>query len=68
MSIAQHICRSVKLLPEPLAREVLDFIAFLNLRQSHKESDDLQCAQTQSQALADWENAADEVWNEVPAV
>ncbi len=68
MSIAQQIYQSVKPLPEPLAREVLDFIAFLKLRQSHKESDDLQLAQTRSQALAEWENADDEVWNDVSAV
>lgn len=47
---------------------MLDFIAFLMLRQSHKESDDLQRAQTQSQAVADWDNADDEAWNDVPAV
>jgi hypothetical protein len=68
MSIARQIYQSVMPLPEPLAREVLDFIAFLKLRQSHRESDDLQRAQTQSQALADWENADDEVWNDVSAV
>ena len=68
MSIAQQIYQSVKPLPEPLAREVLDFIAILMLRQSHKESDDLQRAQTQSQAVADWDNADDEAWNDVPAV
>lgn len=68
MSIAQQIYQSVKPLPEPLAREVLDFINFLMLRQSHKESDDLQRAQTQSHAAADWDNADDEAWNDVPAV
>ena len=68
MNLAQQIYQSVKPLPEPLAREVLDFVAFLTLRQSHQESDDLVRAQTQSQAIADWDNADDEAWNDVPAV
>jgi hypothetical protein len=68
MSIAQQIYQSVKPLPEPLAREVLDFVAFLMLRQSHKESDDLLRAQLRSQATTDWDNADDEAWNDVPPV
>jgi hypothetical protein len=68
MSIAQQIYRSVKPLPEPLAREVLEFIAVLMLRQSHKESDSLLCSQMQSRAAADWDNTDDEAWNDVPPV
>jgi hypothetical protein len=68
MNIAQQIYQSVKPLPEPLAREVLDFVTFLSLRQSQRESDDLSRAQLHSRALADWDDEDDEVWNNVPPV
>ncbi len=51
-------------MPEPLAREVLDFAGFLRGRQDRVEWRNL--ADAQSRALASvWDNSEDEVWNDV---
>jgi hypothetical protein len=64
MSIADLIYEQVKALPEPLAREVLDFAGFLRERQDRSEWRNLAVAQ--SRALASiWDNDEDEVWNNV---
>ena len=64
MSIADLIYEQVKALPEPLAREVLDFAGFLRERQERVEWRNLAVAQ--SHALASvWDNSEDEVWNDV---
>ncbi len=62
MSIADQIFEQVKGLPEPLAREVLDFIAFLRDRRDRAEWRDLMAAQTASCASV-WDNAEDSVWD-----
>lgn len=62
MSIADKIYEQVKTLPEPLAREVLDFVAFLRERRGRGEWRDLMAAQTASLAPV-WDNAEDEVWD-----
>ena len=49
MSIADQVYEQVKALPDPLAREVLDFIAFLRDRRDHGEWRDLMNAQAASQ-------------------
>jgi len=64
MSIAEQIYEQVKALPEPLVREVLDFVSFLRERQERKEWGDLMNAQSASLA-AIWDNREDEVWNDV---
>src|SRR5260221_13096395 len=53
MSIADQIYEQVKALPDPLAREVLDFIAF---RRDRGEWRDLMSAQAASLAPV-WDNA-----------
>ena len=52
--------------PEPLAREVLDFIGYLEVKHGLRDrlSDDLKAAQ-QTAMRHVWDNAADEVWNEL---
>lgn len=62
MSIADMVYEQVKTLPEPLAREVLDFVSFLRERRDRAEWRDLMKAQTQSLAPV-WDNAEDEVWD-----
>ena len=52
----------MKALPEPLAREVLDFVAFLRERQDRGEWRDLMAAQAASLA-PDWDSAEDKVWD-----
>jgi len=64
MTFADLIYEQAKALPEPLAREVLDFIGFLRERGERREWHDLMHAQ--SPALADiWDNAEDQVWDNV---
>jgi Protein of unknown function (DUF2281) len=60
MTIADKVYEQVKSLPEPLAREVLDFVAFLRKRQDREDWRDLMNAQSQSLAPL-WDNAEDKV-------
>lgn len=62
MSIADKVYEQVKTLPEPLAREVLDFVAFLREQRERGEWSDLMNAQSDSLALV-WDNAEDKVWD-----
>ena len=48
MSIAELVYEQVKALPEPLAREVLDFIGFLRERGERRDWRDLMSAQEAS--------------------
>lgn len=63
MTIAEQIYEQVKALPEPLAREVLDFVAFLRERRDRAEWRDLMDAQAASLAPV-WDNAEDKVWDD----
>jgi hypothetical protein len=62
MSIADMVYEQVKTLPEPLAREVLDFVGFLRARRDRTEWRDLMNAQAKSLAPV-WDNAEDKVWD-----
>lgn len=62
MSIADMVYEQVKTLPEPLAREVLDFVAFLRERRDNTEWRDLMDAQAGS-LVPVWDNAEDQVWD-----
>ncbi|MDP1610400.1 MAG: hypothetical protein Q8M11_05050 [Sulfuritalea sp.] len=64
MTITEQIAQIAGTLPEALAREALDFVRFLQVRE-RTEWNDGQNAQTISLAHV-WDNAADEVWNDVP--
>jgi hypothetical protein len=62
MSIAEVVYEQVKMLPEPLAREVLDFIGFLRERGELWRN----LMQAQSGSLAPvWDNAEDSVGDDV---
>ena len=63
MNIADMVYQRVKSLPEPLAREVLDFVEFLRERQDRADWRDLMNAQTLSLAPV-WDNAEDKVWDD----
>lgn len=63
MTVAESIYEQVKELPEPLAREVLNFIARLRHRQDENDSSDLMNAQAASLAPV-WDNAEDKVWDD----
>jgi hypothetical protein len=62
MTIAELVYEQVKALPEPLAREVLDFVRFLHERRERKEWGDLMNAQAPSLGAV-WDNAEDKVWD-----
>lgn len=64
MSIADQVYEQVKALPEPLAREVLDFIGYLRERGERRAWEDLKNAQAGPLAAA-WDNAEDKVWDNV---
>ena len=68
MTLADRIYQKVRPLPEPLAREVLDFVDFLSSRSVNAETDNLIKAQSLSQAARDWDNSDDEIWNDRPAL
>jgi hypothetical protein len=64
MTLADQLFEQAKLLPEPLAREALDFVLFLRARYERPEWRDLMNAQ--GAALAEtWDNEADEAWNHI---
>ncbi len=64
MTIADLVYEQVKTLPEPLAREVLDFIGYLRERRERGDWQDLMNAQAASLAPV-WDNAEDKVWDDV---
>lgn len=63
MTIADQIYEQVKSLPDPLVREVLDFVRSLREKQKRSEWRDLQQAQT-SALIAVWDNPEDDIWND----
>ena len=63
MTIADMVYEQVKALPEPLAREVLDFVSYLRERGERPEWRDLMNAQAASLAPV-WDNAEDKVWDD----
>lgn len=63
MSIADLIYEQVKSLPEPLAREVLDYVGFLRERGDRREQRDLMTAQSGSLAAV-WDNDKDQIWDD----
>jgi hypothetical protein len=62
MTIADLVYEQVKTLPDPLARQVLDFVGFLRERRDRHEWRDLTQAQAGSLAAV-WDNAEDKVWD-----
>ena len=60
------ILEHARKLPEPLAREVLDFIGYLEVKHGLRDLslEDLKAAQQPAMRRI-WENTEDEVWNDV---
>lgn len=63
MSIAELVYEQVKALPEPLAREVLDFVGYLRERRERSDWRDLMLAQSLPIAHI-WDNPEDAVWDD----
>jgi hypothetical protein len=66
MKTSERICREVHELPEPLAREVLDFVWYLKDRYGFHQSsiEDLKQAQI-SVMQRIWDNVEDEAWDDL---
>ena len=64
MNTAELVYEQVKALPEPLAREVLDFVGYLAMKAHREEIGDLVAAQ-QGSLVEIWGNTEDDVWNDV---
>jgi hypothetical protein len=62
MTIADMVYEQLKTLPEPLAREVLDFVTFLRERGDRQEWRDLMDAQATSLGPV-WDSPEDKVWD-----
>jgi hypothetical protein len=63
VTIADIVYEQVKALPEPLARQVLDFVGYLREQQDRADWRDLMNAQAASLAPV-WDNAEDKVWDD----
>ncbi len=64
MTIADQVYEQTKHLPEPLAREALEFVFFSGTRKGREDMRDL--IDAQSTALAGvWDNPEDEAWDNV---
>jgi hypothetical protein len=64
MTIADLVYEQVKSLPDQLAREVLDFVAFLRERRDQGEWRDLMNAQGSALGPV-WDGREDDVWDDV---
>ena len=66
MSTADQIIKEIQKLPEPLAREVLDFIGYIELKHGLKDRITEELKNAQEPAMHHvWDNPEDEVWNDV---
>jgi hypothetical protein len=63
MNVADKICKKAKDLPEPLAKEVLEFIERIHAKQDIGV-EELKKAQVPIMKQI-WENKEDDVWNEL---
>ncbi|MBF0258780.1 MAG: hypothetical protein HQK62_08075 [Desulfamplus sp.] len=66
IATAQKIYEKALDLPEPLAKEILDFIGYIEMKHSLKEAwtDELKKAQLPVMEQI-WSNSEDDVWNEL---
>ena len=63
MNVTDKICEKARDLPEPLAREVLEFIERIS---SHRDSNIEALKKAQEPVMKRiWENKEDDVWNEL---
>jgi hypothetical protein len=66
MNTADQIMKEVRRLPERLAREVLDFIGYIELKHGLKDRLTEGLMEAQEPAMKHvWDNPEDEVWNDL---
>lgn len=66
MNTAEKIYQEARRLPDALAREVLDFISYLEIKHGLRDTqaEDLKAAQEPAMRRV-WDNPEDEIWNEL---
>jgi Protein of unknown function (DUF2281) len=66
MTTTEKIIQEIQRLPEPLAREVLDFIGYIELKHGLKDplAEELKPAQEPAMRHV-WDNPEDEAWNDL---
>ncbi|MCF7978321.1 MAG: DUF2281 domain-containing protein [Chromatiaceae bacterium] len=67
MTLAEQIDEKVRTLPDELAREVLDFVGFIEAKYALKSASKRDLQQAQVSAMSHvWDNPTDdEVWNDL---
>lgn len=66
MSTADKIMREIERLPESLAREVLDFIGYIEFKHGLKDRLTEEMKQAQEPVMVHvWDNPEDDAWNEL---
>ena len=66
MDLAAQISEEAQRLPEPLAREVLDFIGYIAAKHKLNTADIEPLKQAQIPTMQSiWNNSEDEVWDEL---
>ena len=66
MNIAEKIYEQARRLPEPLAREVLDFIEYIETKHRLKDIGTEHIKEAQIHIMERiWDNMEDDVWNEL---
>lgn len=66
MAIAQKIYEEVLKLPEPLAKEVLDFIGYIEIKHGLKDMQTDELIKAQGPVMDQiWSNNEDEIWNDL---
>lgn len=66
MTTTEKIIQEVQRLPESLAREVLDFIGYIELKHGLKDELAEELKQAQQPAMRHvWDNPEDEAWNDL---
>lgn len=66
MTIAEQIFKEVQGLPDELAKEVLDFVEYLEARHGLRDQETQDLTRGQAAAMdAVWNNKEDDVWNDV---
>jgi len=65
-SLTRDLIEEIKSTPEPLQREIFDFLVFLKNRRAHNDANENLLPLAQSAWAADWDNPEeDEAWRDL---
>lgn len=66
MATAQKIYEKALRLPEPLAKEILDFIGYIEMKHGLKDTWPDELIKAQEPVMKQiWDNSEDDVWNDL---